>query len=960
MQKGPLCVLLALLLLLEVHQQPSAAIMFDIPPQTRECFFVKSQNQQSEVVGSYQTFFGDGSVRVTVEGPVPSHRAGAQLPQLTPIFSSMEESGRIQAPMELSGDYAVCVRNVLSFEQTVTIDFHVQSHKQASHPNQLALEDEALKLKTLTADVLEKANSLFEQQSHAMVRMGVHAELGESTRRRATLWKCIQMGMQLLLAGIQIYSVKSYFEVKTIVDKPAPPSSQEPSNSQHLEMATQGVQVGELLFAAAVIRHMHRMAGQWDVTAFEDRTIIRQKARGQKRVERVFLTVEGISPSAINKLPIVFASGAEFLEALFMIMAIMKAAAMEKDAKKLLEFVPLLNAWAVVARHEMAYFAFVTYPMKHVLAALSSLPSSKAQTDHLAKIEKLQMEVHKEFSGIDKEEIELQLDLSNPMEKAVFEHLLLRKIPLVNYHRHGSFFREALQSKGSFFQAVEKSDVGAEDLSQSLLYRGIGVFFEHSKSSEIKRFLSVKFWEDEAKATQTMEETLARTNHYVSTACLHVSALVSEINDQFKTAEEEAKSVSDDVKSRIVASGKSFVDFAASASPEALGILIGEHKTHSHRWLKDLVFSYGQIKDFCTAKPTYCKLMLREFHKIRMKQALAVEEFKLMLRGILASSGVVKQEKLLKTMIKELQLVGSQLKVPRPPKTTEEEETVKQEVERKKEVERKEQIAQAAEVEKTQKQEEGEKEETPNGGDDAGGGIGGTSFVWNDLKQFLIYAMLRVSLQSLAYALTHPAQSDKVPSHLISRLATDCYFLGKHPDVQAKVGKAAEGVEEAKAVNRFDKYFAGFVATCCNALAVEIYKRTMKEKDLGAPMAEDSLEENLKDALRGMGTWRNRMIIPELEKKGMEPPAVKEMQLDVIGDTMNKALKSLAGIATVLRPRCSNSKKILKVGERDLQNYLRDFSFEAAPTAPLILLANNVCYAYYLNEGGFFYVCAGG
>lgn len=52
---------------------------------------------------SYQSFFGDGSVRVTVEGPVPAHRAGGQLPQLTPIYSSVEESGHIQAAVRRSG-----------------------------------------------------------------------------------------------------------------------------------------------------------------------------------------------------------------------------------------------------------------------------------------------------------------------------------------------------------------------------------------------------------------------------------------------------------------------------------------------------------------------------------------------------------------------------------------------------------------------------------------------------------------------------------------------------------------------------------------------------------------------------------------------------------------------------------------------------------------------------------------
>lgn len=50
----------------------------------------------------------------------------------------------------------MCVRNLLSFDQTVTMDFHTLQHKEAVHPNQLAMEDEALKLKELTTEVLEK------------------------------------------------------------------------------------------------------------------------------------------------------------------------------------------------------------------------------------------------------------------------------------------------------------------------------------------------------------------------------------------------------------------------------------------------------------------------------------------------------------------------------------------------------------------------------------------------------------------------------------------------------------------------------------------------------------------------------------------------------------------------------------------------------------------------------------
>lgn len=72
-----------------------------------------------------------------------------------------------------------------------------------------------------------------------------------------------------------------------------------------------------------------------------------------------------------------------------MVMAVMKTAAQEKDVKQLLDLVPLMNAWTAVARHEMAYFAYVTFPFKHILAALAGLSASKAQADHLAKIYKV-------------------------------------------------------------------------------------------------------------------------------------------------------------------------------------------------------------------------------------------------------------------------------------------------------------------------------------------------------------------------------------------------------------------------------------------------------------------------------------------------------------------------------------------------------------------------------------------
>ncbi|OEH75098.1 hypothetical protein cyc_03235 [Cyclospora cayetanensis] len=505
----------------------------------------------------------------------------------------------------------------------------------------------------------------------------------------------------------------------------------------------------------------------------------------------------------------------------------------------------------------------------------------------------LQSSVHHEFPNLDKDEIEIQLDLSDPTEKSVFEDLLKKGVSLVNYHRHGSFLRESLQSKGSFFQAIEKQDETAEDLAQSMLYRSISVVFQHSKSDDVKHFLSLKFWEDEETATKTMEDILAKTNQYVSIAFMHIA---------------------NSLEKKLTAVFSSFLEFAATKSPEALGVLICEHETQFHPWLKDLVFLHDEIMQFCGSKPIYCKIVLREIHKMRseMKQALAVEEFKMMLRGILASLNVIKEDALLTK-------------------------------------------------------------------DDNGESLGGTSFVWSDLSQFLAYAMIRISIVSLTYALTHPAVKGKVPYHLISRLSTDCYYLAEHHDVQNKIKKAWEGSEEAKTIKRLDKYFAGYISTYCNLLAIKVYTRTMEEKALSEEIKLESLEESLPVAFKAMFSWRNTIIVPELQKDHMEQPSIKIMHKNVILEAMNKALKNpvslslnalhklshscslyllivraykgLEAIATFLSSRCSNAEEVPKVEPRELEAFLRDFSFDEAPLVPLATLVSNMCYAYYMHEG---------
>ena len=84
-----------------------------------------------------------------------------------------------------------------------------------------------------------------------------------------------------------------------------------------------------------------------------------------------------------------FASGPEFFQVIFIIMAVMRGANFEQDEKKLLDLLPLMLAWSAVARQEIAFYAFVTFPFKYILPALASLSPSKEQTDHLDALTKV-------------------------------------------------------------------------------------------------------------------------------------------------------------------------------------------------------------------------------------------------------------------------------------------------------------------------------------------------------------------------------------------------------------------------------------------------------------------------------------------------------------------------------------------------------------------------------------------
>merc|ERR1719277_906097 len=70
-------------------------------------------------------------------------------------------------------------------------------------------------------DTVEKLHSrildITEQQEFAITREAVHRETAESTNARVVTWTVIEAVFLIGLAICQVYFLKSYFEVKTLI-----------------------------------------------------------------------------------------------------------------------------------------------------------------------------------------------------------------------------------------------------------------------------------------------------------------------------------------------------------------------------------------------------------------------------------------------------------------------------------------------------------------------------------------------------------------------------------------------------------------------------------------------------------------------------------------------------------------------------------------------------------------------
>ena len=120
------------------------------------------------------------------------------------------------------GQYQLCFKQMSGrSKQTASFQLHVSSNGVYDDFDnlsaKLASKTHAEKVGILANQLHSRLYDLMDQQDFSITREAIHRETTESTNTRVLWWSLAQIMVVISLALIQMYYIKSYFEIKLIV-----------------------------------------------------------------------------------------------------------------------------------------------------------------------------------------------------------------------------------------------------------------------------------------------------------------------------------------------------------------------------------------------------------------------------------------------------------------------------------------------------------------------------------------------------------------------------------------------------------------------------------------------------------------------------------------------------------------------------------------------------------------------
>jgi hypothetical protein len=178
-----------------------------LPANGKRCFF-EQLKKNDELAVSFQ--FGNRDARSSE--------------QLTGDFTVLSPAGRVlksehdvshgdvSVQAAQTGKYAYCFSNERSSVDTKDVSFNIHGviYVDINDPDNDSLDAAVRRLSVLTTEVKN-------EQSYIVVRERTHRNTAESTNDRVKWWSIFQLAIVAFNSVFQIYYLKRFFEVKSIV-----------------------------------------------------------------------------------------------------------------------------------------------------------------------------------------------------------------------------------------------------------------------------------------------------------------------------------------------------------------------------------------------------------------------------------------------------------------------------------------------------------------------------------------------------------------------------------------------------------------------------------------------------------------------------------------------------------------------------------------------------------------------
>jgi hypothetical protein len=118
------------------------------------------------------------------------------------------------------GQYNLCFKQTSNRgRQTASFQIHVSGDADfyGDVNTNIASKNQAEKVGNLAKQIEQQVRDLLDHQDYSITRESIHRETSESTNSRVLWWSLGQVTVLVTLSVLQMYYIKSFFEIKLIV-----------------------------------------------------------------------------------------------------------------------------------------------------------------------------------------------------------------------------------------------------------------------------------------------------------------------------------------------------------------------------------------------------------------------------------------------------------------------------------------------------------------------------------------------------------------------------------------------------------------------------------------------------------------------------------------------------------------------------------------------------------------------